>query len=168
MSAARDRAGPVPANARARGAACWPPGYTDTRLSYPIGAVMTYWHDRETTHEEGQNHRGPSSPPGWIGLMTLERTVSRAEQDDIVWLATAPNEPIARMWAADLENEQIRVMLKPGGPGFGAWASAATFEHELFVRRADLAHARELLAELDDVDFSVPEDDDEWDDEEER
>lgn len=166
MGAVRDRAGPAPANARARGAAVRPPGYTDTRLSYPIAAVMTHWHDREMRHEEEQNHRGPSRPPGWTGPITLERTVSRAEHDDVVWLVTAPNEPIARMWAADLEGEQIRVMLKPGGPGFGAWASAATFEHELFVRRADLERARELLAELDDVDFSVSDDDDEWDDEE--
>lgn len=92
--------------------------------------------------------------------------MSTPEHDEIVWLTTAPNEPIARMWAADLDNEQIRVMLKPGGPGFGAWASAATFEHDLFVRRADLERARELLAELDDVDFSVPADneDDEEDD----
>jgi hypothetical protein len=92
--------------------------------------------------------------------------VSKPDHDDVVWLTTAPNEPIARMWAADLENEQIRVMLKPGGPGFGAWASAATFEHDLFVRRADLERARELLAELDDVDFSVPEDEDDCDDDE--
>lgn len=91
--------------------------------------------------------------------------MSKPEHDDIVWLTTAPNEPIARMWAADLEHEHIRVMLKPGGPGFGAWASAATFEHDLFVRRADLERARELLAELDDVDFSPPADDDDWDDE---
>lgn len=83
--------------------------------------------------------------------------------DDIIWLATAPNEPIAQMWAADLRNEQIPVMLKPGGPGFGAWASAATFEHDIFVRRIDLDRARELLAELEDVDFSVPEDEDEDD-----
>ncbi len=87
--------------------------------------------------------------------------------DDIVWLTTAPNEPIAQMWAADLRNENIPVMLKPGGPGFGAWASAATFEHELFVRQTDYARARDLLTELEDVDFSVAadEDDEEWDDE---
>lgn len=84
--------------------------------------------------------------------------------DEVVWLTTAPNEPIAQMWAADLRNEHIPVMLKPGGPGFGAWASAATFEHELFVRRVDYDRARELLADLEDVDFSfASEDDEEWD-----
>lgn len=93
--------------------------------------------------------------------------MSSPSPDDIVWLTTAPNEPIARMWADDLRNENIPVMLKPGGPGFGAWASAATFEHEVFVRRADYDRARELLAELEDVDFSFTDEDDDdeaWDD----
>lgn len=94
--------------------------------------------------------------------------MSTPSADEIVWLTTAPNEPIAQMWAADLRNENIPVMLKPGGPGFGAWASAATFEHEIFVRRTDYERARELLEELEDVDFSLAdedEDEEEWDDE---
>lgn len=90
--------------------------------------------------------------------------MSTPRQDDIVWLTTAPNEPIAQMWADDLQTADIPVMLKPGGPGFGAWASAATFEHDLFVRRGDLERARELLADLDDVDFSAPVDDDDAED----
>ncbi len=66
--------------------------------------------------------------------------------DPIVYLATAPNEPIARMWADVLRDEGIQTMLKPIGPGVGAWASAATFEHELFVLRSRLDQAREVLA----------------------
>lgn len=67
--------------------------------------------------------------------------------DPIVYLVTAANEPMAQMWADILKDAGIQTMLKPIGPGVGAWASAATFEHEIFVLRSQHARAEELLAD---------------------
>jgi hypothetical protein len=39
-------------------------------------------------------------------------------------------------------------MIRPMGPGFGAWGSVATFEHEVLVRRADAERAQQILSEL--------------------
>jgi hypothetical protein len=66
--------------------------------------------------------------------------------DDIHYLMTAPNEPIARLWEQVLQEAGIPVLVRPGGPGAGAWGSVATFEHGLFVRESDLERAREIIA----------------------
>lgn len=69
---------------------------------------------------------------------------------EIVFLATAPNEPIAGLWQSILEDAGIPVLVQPLGAGFGAWGSASTFAHRLSVRAADLTRAQELLdAETD-------------------
>lgn len=70
--------------------------------------------------------------------------------DDIAFLMTAPNEPMARFWEDLLVDAGIPVLVRPGGPGAGGWGSVATFAHDLYVRRDDLAQAREIVAE--DVD----------------
>lgn len=66
----------------------------------------------------------------------------------LVWLATAPNEPEAQMWAETIRSNGVPVFVKAGGPGVGAWASASSFEHELFVRERDLFMARRLSRSL--------------------
>jgi hypothetical protein len=66
---------------------------------------------------------------------------------DLMYLMTAPNEPLARFWEDLLRDAGIPVLVRPGGPGMGGWGSAATFEHELFVRRDDLERAREIVSE---------------------
>ncbi|HEX2282933.1 MAG TPA: DUF2007 domain-containing protein [Thermomicrobiales bacterium] len=71
--------------------------------------------------------------------------------DDIVFLMTAPNEPMARFWEDVLVDVGIPVLVKPGGPGAGGWGSVATFEHDLYVRRDDLDRAREIVAEDGDT-----------------
>ncbi len=71
--------------------------------------------------------------------------------DDIVFLMTAPNEPMARFWEDVLVDAGIPVLVKPGGPGAGGWASVATFAHDLFVRRDDLDRAREIVVEDGDT-----------------
>jgi hypothetical protein len=71
--------------------------------------------------------------------------------DDIVFLTTAPNEPMARFWEDVLVDAGIPVLVKPGGPGAGGWGSVATFEHDLYVRRDDLDRAREIVAEDGDT-----------------
>lgn len=84
------------------------------------------------------------------GERLVERdSLSRSEDDTPVAVAIAPNEAIGGLWKSVLEDEGIRTLLRPLGPGFGAWASVATFEHELLVRRADADRAREIVAELE-------------------
>ena len=67
--------------------------------------------------------------------------------DDIAFLMTAPNEPMARFWEAVLLDAGIPVLVQPSGPGFGGWGSVATFAHDLYVRKDHLTRAREIVAE---------------------
>lgn len=64
---------------------------------------------------------------------------------DILHLATAPSEIEGMMWRDAIQAEGISVMLQPGGPGAGGWASSATFEHALYVREEDFDEARAVL-----------------------
>lgn len=66
---------------------------------------------------------------------------------DITLLAVAQSEMEGRMWAQTVRNAGINVLIKAGGPGMGAWASTATFEHRLYVRRDQLDDAREILGD---------------------
>ena len=66
--------------------------------------------------------------------------------DDIRFLMTAPNEPLARMWEEILQEAGIPALVRPGGPGAGAWGSVATFEHGIFRPRAGSGAAREIVA----------------------
>lgn len=70
------------------------------------------------------------------------------EDDPIVYLTTMPNEPLAQMWAETLRQNGIEVLVRPGGPGAGAWGSSFTFEHELHVLRSQHPAALQLLDEL--------------------
>jgi hypothetical protein len=72
--------------------------------------------------------------------------------DEIRYLMTAPNEPIARLWEQVLQEAGIPVLVRPGGPGAGAWGSVATFEHGLFVREQDLVRAQAIIAAESDED----------------
>lgn len=72
----------------------------------------------------------------------------RSREDGVIRLTTAPNEPEALMWAETLRDAGIPAMLKPGGPGAGAWASSATFEHEIYVHERDYDRARSLVRAL--------------------
>lgn len=71
---------------------------------------------------------------------------NHGDDRDITFLATLPNEPEAHMAADTLRSHGVPVLLRAGGPGVGAWASAAAFEHDLFVRSDDLREARRILA----------------------
>ncbi len=67
--------------------------------------------------------------------------------DDLEFLMTAPNEPMARFWEDVLRDAGIPVLVRPGGPGAGGWGSVATFAHDLYVRQDDLSRAREIVTE---------------------
>lgn len=75
--------------------------------------------------------------------------MTNLNDDPVVYLATAPNEPLAQLWVEILDDAGIRAMMKPIGPGFGAWGSAATFEHELYVLRSRLDEAAAVIAEIE-------------------
>lgn len=70
-----------------------------------------------------------------------------AEESTPTLLTSAPNEIEANLIAGILRDEGIPVMLRPGGPGFGAWASVMSFEHGIYVREVDLERARSILDE---------------------
>ena len=71
--------------------------------------------------------------------------MSRENGTEIVHLATAPSEVEGMMWRDAIQAAGISVMLQAGGPGAGAWASSATFEHALYVREDDFDEARDVL-----------------------
>jgi Putative prokaryotic signal transducing protein len=76
--------------------------------------------------------------------------------DEIAFLMTAPNEPMARFWEDVLHDAGIPVLVRPGGPGAGGWGSVATFAHDLYVRQGDLSRAREIVAEDADDELGEP------------
>lgn len=67
---------------------------------------------------------------------------------DIVLLTTAGSEVEAGIMASELRANGIRVMVQAGGPGIGAWASSASFEHRLYVDDSDLELAREVIVDV--------------------
>jgi hypothetical protein len=66
-----------------------------------------------------------------------------------VRVAIAPNEPIAGFWVSVLAEVGIVALARPLGPGFGAWGSVATFEHELLVGSVDADEARLVIEDLE-------------------
>lgn len=79
------------------------------------------------------------------------------EDSNPAWLVSVPNEIEANLIAGILRDSGLRVLVRPGGPGLGAWASAATFEHAIYVREADLGRAKTILDETTVMD------EDDWD-----
>lgn len=75
--------------------------------------------------------------------MTSDRRNRR--DTEITQVATASSEIEAMMWRDALAGAGITAMIRPGGPGMGAWASAATFEHAVYVREDQVDAARRVL-----------------------
>ena len=74
-----------------------------------------------------------------------------SDGQDLAFLLSAPNEPMARFWEQVLLDADIPVLVRPGGPGAGGWGSVATFSHDLYVRQGDLLRAQDIIAEDDDT-----------------
>lgn len=68
-----------------------------------------------------------------------------------VRVAVAPNEAIAGLWRSVLAEAGIVSLVRPLGPGFGAWGSVATFEHEVLAPEADAADAIALLGDFEAI-----------------
>lgn len=66
-------------------------------------------------------------------------------RDEIVLFGTAGSELEAGMWNEALKAAGVKALIRPGGPGAGAWASAATFDHQVFVRSDQLELAQKVL-----------------------
>jgi hypothetical protein len=71
----------------------------------------------------------------------------RTVNEEIIFLATAPNETIALFWKEMLDDAGIPALLRPGGPGAGGWGSVAMFAHDVYVRQDDLTRAQEIIAD---------------------
>lgn len=67
----------------------------------------------------------------------------------VVLLTRIANEPLAQWTREVLAGEGIKAMLKPAGPGFGGWGSAANLEHEVYVLASQAEAAREILADFE-------------------
>lgn len=80
--------------------------------------------------------------------MSNQDNLDHATDAEIMLLVIAGSEIEGIMWAEAIRYEGIPVLLRPGGPGAGAWASSATFEHALYVRETDLDAARAVLERL--------------------
>ncbi len=76
----------------------------------------------------------------------------------IVYLTTVPNEPLAQLSADILRQEGIASMVRASGAGVGAWGSAATLSHDLYVVDSERERALEILDSFNEADDEVFED----------
>ena len=67
------------------------------------------------------------------------------DQEEQVMVAVYDGEPLARMAAQRLQEEQIDCMVQAVGVGPGGWGMAANLPYALYVHGADEARTRELL-----------------------
>ena len=77
----------------------------------------------------------------------------------IVYLTTVPNEPLAQLSADILRQEGIATMVRASGAGVGAWGSAATLSHDLYVVDSEHDRALEILDSFNEADDEPFEDD---------
>lgn len=89
-------------------------------------------------------------------FMQDQDNLDNVKDTEIVWLATADSEIEGMMWAEAIRDHGIPVLVRPGGPGAGAWASAATFQHALYVRKRDIETARDILVDWRPEEPSAP------------
>lgn len=70
----------------------------------------------------------------------------------IVYLTTVSNEPLAQLSADILRQEGIASMVRASGAGVGAWGSAATLSHDLYVVDSEHDRALEILNSFNEAD----------------
>jgi len=74
-------------------------------------------------------------------------TESKGKTDEpLVQIATAPNEPIAKMWSDVLAENNIHCLLKGGNLGAAMYIPAMILPHKIFVVESETERAKELLA----------------------
>ena len=70
----------------------------------------------------------------------------RERDEPIVYIATAPNELIAKMWSGILEEHGIRCLLKGGGLQAAMYASPLAVDWDVHVLESQAEKALEVLA----------------------
>ena len=70
------------------------------------------------------------------------------DREEQVMVAVYDGEPLARLAAQRLQEEEIDCMVQAVGVGPGGWGMAANLPYALYVRSADEARTRELLEPL--------------------
>ncbi len=95
-------------------------------------------------------------------VLTPARGAPRVD-GKIVYLTTISNEPLALLSADVLRQQGIETMMRASGAGIGAWGSAATLSHELYVVDSERARALEILRSLDEADHEEVPDEFEFD-----
>ena len=66
--------------------------------------------------------------------------------EPLVHIATAPNEPLARMWADVLEEHGIQALLKGQNLGGFAYIPSLITPYQIFVLESNAEQAKEILA----------------------
>jgi hypothetical protein len=82
-------------------------------------------------------------------LPASERKPGKA-REPLVYVATAPNEVIARMWVGLLQNNGVRSTMQ-GGPYMSSWSVNPYLPHEIYVLPSEAQRAREILDGLPDL-----------------
>jgi hypothetical protein len=77
-----------------------------------------------------------------------EKERAKRLDDPLVLVATAPNEPLARMWAGILENEGIRSVVKNGDLKAAGYGPSLLSTCEIHVLASHEERAREILGPL--------------------
>ncbi len=73
---------------------------------------------------------------------------AKADKDSLMHIATAPNEPLARMWAGILENEGIYSLVRGRDLGAAMYVPSLLSHSEIHVLASQAEKAREILAPL--------------------
>jgi hypothetical protein len=74
----------------------------------------------------------------------MEKHRKKAEEK-LEHIATAPNEPIARMWAEILEDNNIHSLLKGGELGAAMYIPQLQLEYQIYVLASEAERAREII-----------------------
>lgn len=66
--------------------------------------------------------------------------------EPLVKIATAPNEPIANMWSGILAEHDIRCLLKGGNLGAAMYIPTIVLSYQIYVLESEVDTAKEILA----------------------
>jgi hypothetical protein len=87
-----------------------------------------------------------------VAELPLEPAKSAKTEDEPILLASAPNEPEARMWAGILEDKGIPAMVRTyssemfrGFPPTGIPIQPSNLQFDVYVMQSDIERAREIL-----------------------
>ncbi|MFC2020497.1 hypothetical protein ACFLU1_01705 [Chloroflexota bacterium] len=83
-----------------------------------------------------------------VPLVALLPALPETKKTDepLVKIATAPNEPIAKMWSGVLADHNIQCLLKGGNLGAAMYIPPMILPHQLYVLESETARAKELLS----------------------